>query len=297
VKEPTGAGTRRPGAARIVDDATLHLIDLALDEDRGTGDWTTRWTVPARLRARAEIVARQDGILAGVAPASAVFLRIDSRVDCEPRLDDGAHVTRGDVVLALNGPARAILTGERVALNFLQRLSGVATLTRRFVDALDGTGARILDTRKTTPGWRTLEKAAVRAGGGVNHRMGLYDAVMIKDNHIEIAGGITAAVAAVREQNTRALPVVVEVRSLEELDEALHAGVDRLLLDNMDIDTLRAAVARARRHGSQPVLEASGNMTLDRVRAVGGTGVDFISVGALTHSAPALDLSLRTIRG
>lgn len=295
MKEPTA--TRRPDAARIVDDATLHLIDLALDEDRGPGDWTTRWTVPARLRVRAEIVAKENGILAGVAPASAVFLRIDSRVTCEPRHDDGARVAPGDVVLSLSGPARAILTGERVALNFLQRLSGVATLTRRFVDAIDGTGARILDTRKTTPGWRSLEKAAVRAGGGVNHRMGLYDAIMIKDNHVEIAGGITAAVAAVREQNTRGLPVVVEVRSLEELDEALRAGVDRVLLDNMDIDTMREAVARARRHDANVVLEASGNMTLGRVRAVGSTGVDFISVGAVTHSAPALDLSLRTIRG
>lgn len=297
MKEPTTTDVRRPGAAHIVDDATLHLIDLAVDEDRGPGDWTTRWTVPARLRVRAEVVAREDGILAGVAPATAVFLRLDSRVGCDLRLDDGAPVHDGDVVFSLNGPARAILTGERVALNFLQRLSGVATFTRRFVTAVDGTDARILDTRKTTPGWRSLEKAAVRAGGGVNHRMGLYDAVMIKDNHIAITGGLTAALAAVREQNTRALPVVVEVRTLDELDEALGAGVDRLLLDNLDLATLREAVLRARRQTPSPVLEASGNMTLERVRAVAETGVDFISVGALTHSAPALDLSLRIVDG
>ena len=296
MKEPTTAEPR-PGAERIVDDATLHLIDLALEEDRGPGDWTTRWTVPARLRARAEIVARADGILAGVAPASAVFLRLDSRVNCDVHLHDGAHVRPDDVVLTLSGPARAILTGERVALNFLQRLSGVATLTRRFADAVEGTDARILDTRKTTPGWRSLEKAAVRAGGGVNHRMGLHDAVMIKDNHVEIAGGITSAVLAVREQNTRKLPVIVEVRTLDELDEALRAGVDRLLLDNMDLPMLREAVTRAHRQRSRPVLEASGNMTLERVRGVADTGVDFISVGAVTHSAPALDLSLRTVPG
>jgi nicotinate-nucleotide pyrophosphorylase (carboxylating) len=296
VKEPNTATPRRPGAAHIVDDATLHLIDLAIEEDRGTGDWTTRWTVPARLRTSAEVVAKSEGILAGVAPATAVFMRLDSRIRCDIHLDDGTRVKDGDVAFSVKGPARAILTGERVALNLLQRLSGVATLTRRFVHAVEGTDARILDTRKTTPGWRSLEKAAVRAGGGGNHRMGLFDAVMIKDNHIAIAGGIASAVAAVREQNTAALPVVVEVRTLAEVEEALAAGVDRLLLDNMDLVTMREAVLRVRQ-GNGAVLEASGNMTLDRVRAVGETGVDFISVGALTHSAPALDLSLRIVAG
>jgi nicotinate-nucleotide pyrophosphorylase (carboxylating) len=198
------------------------------------------------------------------------------------------------VILTLRGPGRAILTGERVALNFLQRLSGVATTTRRFADAVAGTNARILDTRKTTPGWRTLEKAAVRAGGGENHRHGLYDAVLVKDNHIAIAGGIEEAIRRIRDHNVQGLPVIVEVRTLEELDAVLEHTVDRILLDNMDTASLREAVRRTRcRTG--PALEASGNMSLDRVREVAGTGVDFISVGALTHSAPAMDLSLRIV--
>ncbi len=183
-----------------------------------------------------------------------------------------------------------------MALNFLQRLSGIATFTRQFVDAVAGTRARILDTRKTTPGWRMLEKAAVRAGGAENHRAGLYDAVLIKENHIAIAGGIAQAAARVHEANTRRLPVIVEVRTLEELEEALAAGVQRVLLDNMDIDIIRQAVRRVRREKPAPAIEASGNMTLDRVRTVARAGVDFISVGALTHSAPALDLSLRVVR-
>jgi len=195
------------------------------------------------------------------------------------------------------GRARPILTGERTALNFLQRLSGVATMTRRFVDAVAGTGATILDTRKTTPSFRLLEKAAVRAGGGGNHRIGLYDMVLIKDNHIAAAGGITAAVRRVREHDRAGLPIEVEVTNLAELDEAIDAGVDRILLDNMDLETMRAAVERVRERAGEgrprPLLEASGNITIDRVRAVAETGVDLISVGALTHSAPALDLSLR----
>jgi nicotinate-nucleotide pyrophosphorylase (carboxylating) len=295
VTESSAARKSAPPASLIVDDATLHLIDLALAEDRGAADWTTRWTVPARLRARAEIVAKAAGTIAGVAAATAVFLRLDPRVAAESRVRDGDPVQPGDIVCALAGPARAILTGERVALNFLQRLSGVATLTRRFVDAIAGTDARILDTRKTTPGWRSLEKSAVRAGGGVNHRIGLFDAVLIKDNHIAIAGGVAAAIERVREQNARGLEVTVEVRTADELEAALHAGVDRILLDNMDLEALAAAVGRARKERGRPVLEASGNMTLERVRAVAETGVDFISVGAITHSATALDLSLRVL--
>jgi nicotinate-nucleotide pyrophosphorylase (carboxylating) len=225
-----------------------------------------------------------------------VFLRLDPRVECDVLTPDGAHVTAGDVVCTIKGPGRAILTGERVALNFLQRLSGIATLTRTFVQEIEGTGARILDTRKTTPGWRALEKGAVRAGGGENHRAGLYDMVLIKENHIAIAGGLREAVARVTDQNTDDLPVTVEVHSMEALEEALDAGANRLLLDNFDLKTLEAAVRRARKAKSRPVLEASGNMTLDRVRAVAATGVDYISVGALTHSAPALDLSLQINR-
>jgi nicotinate-nucleotide pyrophosphorylase (carboxylating) len=195
-------------------------------------------------------------------------------------------------VARVSGPGRAILTGERVALNFLQKLSGVATLTRRFADAVDGTQARIVDTRKTTPGWRALEKAAVRAGGGENHRTGLYDMILIKENHAAIAGGLAEAIARVRDQNTRGLPVTVEVHSGEDLDAALDAGVERILLDNLDTATIRDMTRRAKRLREPPLVEASGNMTLERVREVAATGVDFISIGALTHSAPALDLSL-----
>lgn len=276
-----------------IDDAALHLIDLALTEDRGAGDWTTRWTVPAQAQAEARVVAKAAGVIAGIDIAEAVFLRLDPGVTFDVRIGDGGAVQPGDVICIVRGTGRAVLTGERIALNFLQRLSGIATLTRQFVDAVDGTGARILDTRKTTPGWRVLEKAAVRAGGGANHRAGLYDMVLLKENHIAIAGGIAAAVARVRDHNRQGLQVEVEVRSLDELEQALAAGVERILLDNMSLDDMRAAVRRAARTTPRPRLEASGNMTLERVREVAQTGVDDISVGALTHSAVALDVSLQ----
>ena len=292
-KEP-GAG--RSAASDIVDEGTIRLIDLALAEDIGAGDWTTQWTVTARARARAEIIAKAEGTLAGLAAARAVFHRLDPRIQWESGLDDGATVKPELVVCRIKGPARAVLSGERVALNFLQRLSGIATSTRRFVDAVDGTGARILDTRKTTPGWRALEKAAVRAGGGVNHRTGLYDAVLIKENHIALAGSVAETVARVAEQNARKLAVTIEVRSIDELDQALDAGATRILLDNFELDALREAVRRRKGRGRKaPRLEASGNITLERVRAVAETGVDEISVGALTHSATALDFSLRVL--
>ena len=292
MRAPGSPASRLPPGLAI-DDAALHLIDLALEEDRGTGDWTTRWTVPTRTRANATIVAKAHGVIAGTALASAVFLRLEPRSEIDIIAADGDRVRPGEPVMRVRGPARALLTGERVALNFLQRLSGVATLTRSFVDAVAGSGARILDTRKTTPGWRVLEKAAVRAGGGANHRAGLWDMVLIKDNHKAIAGGLAEAVARVREQNARKLPVTVEVHSIEELDAALAAGVDRLLLDNFSTAELARMVARARQADAPPEIEASGNMSLDRVGEVAATGVDFISVGALTHSAPAFDLSLR----
>lgn len=294
--KPAAIEPARLPTPNTVDDHALRLIDLALAEDSGGGDWTTRWTVPARTRAEAEITAKAEGIVAGLAPTTAVFLRLDPRVEPDIRITDGGHVAHGDMICRLSGPARALLTGERVALNFLQRLSGVATLTRRFVDAVHGTGVKILDTRKTTPGWRGLEKAAVLAGGGENHRRGLFDAILIKENHAAMTGGLAEAIARIREQNTRKLPVIVEVHSLAELDPALESDVDRILLDNLEVDELAEAVRRARRGRNRPLLEASGNMTLERVRAVAGTGVDFISVGAITHSAPALDLSLRILR-
>lgn len=282
-------------APNTVDEHAIQLIDLALAEDCGPGDWTSRWTVPARMRGVAEIVAKAEGVLAGLAPATAVFLRLDPRVELDFRMADGQTIAPGDLICRINGPARALLTGERVALNFLMRLSAVATVTRRFMNEVAGTGVSILDTRKTTPGWRSLEKAAVRAGGGENHRKGLYDVVLIKDNHTAIAGGLAEALARVREQNTRGLPVIVEVHDFEQLEIALDAAVDRILIDNFDTGQLREAVRRARRRTSPPALEASGNMTLDNVREVAETGVDFISVGALTHSAPALDMSLRIV--
>lgn len=279
-------------ASPVVDDIALQLIDLALEEDRGPGDWTTRWTVPARTRAHATIIARADGVIAGTALAAAVFLRLEPGIDIDVVAGDGQGVRPGQSVVRLRGPGRAILTGERVALNFLQRLSGVATLTRRFVAAVEGTGAQILDTRKTTPGWRALEKAAVRAGGGVNHRAGLYDMVLIKENHKAIAGGLTEAVRRVREQNSSGLPITVEIHSPDELEAALAAGVDRLLLDNFDTATIAQMVKRTHELKQRPLIEASGNMSLERVGEVAAAGVDFISVGALTHSAPAFDLSL-----
>jgi nicotinate-nucleotide pyrophosphorylase (carboxylating) len=296
VTKPAAIEPTRLPKPNTVDDHALRLIDLALAEDSGGGDWTTRWTVAARTRAVAEITAKAEGIVAGLAPATAVFLRLDPRVEPDIRIGDAERVAPGDMICRLSGPARALLTGERVALNFLQRLSGVATLTRQFVEAVHGTGVKILDTRKTTPGWRGLEKAAVLAGGGENHRRGLFDAVLIKENHVALTGGLAEAIARVREQNTRKLPLIVEVHSLAELDPALDAGVDRILFDNLELDALAEAVRRARRRRNRPQLEASGNMTLERVRAVAGTGVDFISVGAITHSPTALDLSLRILR-
>ncbi|HUF50527.1 MAG TPA: carboxylating nicotinate-nucleotide diphosphorylase [Longimicrobiales bacterium] len=294
--DPIEVVRARIPAHLAIDDAALHLIDLALEEDRGPGDWTTRWTVPARTRVHASIIARGDGVIAGVALAAAVFLRLDPRVDFDVGAGDGVRVQAGDTVVRLRGPGRAILTGERVALNFLQRLSGVATLTRHYVDALEGMETRILDTRKTTPGWRALEKAAVLAGGGMNHRQGLYDVIMIKENHAIVAGGIAEAVKRVRDQNVKALPIVVEVHSLADFEAALDAGVEHLLLDNMADAMMADIVKRARKLRPRPKVEASGNMTLDRVRDVAATGVDYISVGALTHSAPAFDLSLRILK-
>ncbi len=275
-------------------DELTALIEAALAEDVGSGDVSTIWTVPADAVSTARIVAKQPLVLFGLSAVEAVFARVDRRVRVDRVADDGGAVEPGRVVVELQGPTRALLTGERVALNFLGRLSGIATLTRTFVDAVAHTEARIIDTRKTTPGWRRLEKAAVVAGGGTNHRMGLYDMVMIKDNHIAAAGGIEAAVRSVQGQNQAGLPVEVEVRSLDELETILPLGVDRVLLDNMSPEDMAVAVARVRElRDHRPALEASGNVNLSTVRSVAETGVDLISVGALTHSAPTADLSMR----
>jgi nicotinate-nucleotide pyrophosphorylase (carboxylating) len=277
-----------------VTSALVALVDAALAEDVGPGDWTTLWTVEPEARGRARIVAKGPLIVAGTAAVHEVFRRVDSSIVVESLVRDGSRMGVEEVAFRLEGPLQGLLTGERVALNFLGRLSGVATLTRRFVDAVEGTGTRIVDTRKTTPGWRLVEKAAVRAGGGHNHRVGLYDMVMVKDNHVAATGGVTAAVERIRARNAAGLPVEVEVSTMAQLDEALLLEVDRLLLDNMAPAMLRAAVERVRAFpGRQPELEASGNVNLDSVRPVADTGVDLISVGALTHSAPAADFSMR----
>ncbi len=269
-------------------EAARPLIELALAEDIGPGDITTQATLSGGTRGEAVIVAREGGVLAGLPVATAVFQTVDSGIAVEELAQDGEPLAPGEVVAHLRGPLAGILTAERVALNFLTRLSGIATLTSRFVDAVAPYPAVILDTRKTTPGWRKLEKYAVRCGGGMNHRLGLYDQVLIKDNHVAACGSISKAVERVRAA-ALGVPIEVEVRTLAELEEALALGVDRILLDNMDLPTLREAVRLA---GGRVPLEASGGITLENVAQVAACGVDFISVGALTHSAPALDLSL-----
>jgi nicotinate-nucleotide pyrophosphorylase (carboxylating) len=270
------------------------IVRRALAEDVGSGDITSEATVPVDARARARIVQKAPGVVYGLEAVAETMRQCQvEHVDNLVVEGQWREEVPAEVVLA-SGSARAILAAERTALNFLGHLSGVATLTARFVEAVGDAGARILDTRKTTPGLRTLEKAAVAAGGGVNHRIGLYDAILIKENHIALAGGLAKAVHAVRTTYPK-LPVEVECRDLDETAYALGAGADRLLLDNMDVGTLRAAVALRDEHGGDgkgPTLEASGGIDLENVGGVAETGVDFISIGALTHSAPSLDFSL-----
>ena len=261
-------------------------------EDVGTSDVTTQAIVSPDVRGQAEIVVREAGVLCGLPLVELVFREIDDELDCAALVREGASVAAGTVVARIAGRLASILTGERLVLNLLQRLSGIATTTRRFVEAIEGTGAVILDTRKTTPGLRALEKYAVRVGGGRNHRFGLFDGVLIKDNHIRAVGSVGEAVRRARERAPHPLAIEVEVTTLDELEEALAAGADWILLDNMDLETMREAV---RRVAGRAKLEASGGVTLERVRAIAETGVDAISVGALTHSAPALDISLEVV--
>ena len=270
----------------IVEDA----VARALREDFGdAGDITTLATIPAEARSKAVIAARREGVIAGVDAACAAFRSVDPTINISIIKEDGAAVAKGDDVLRLEGLSRGILSGERVALNFLGHLSGVASATAALVHAVSGTEARISCTRKTTPGLRAFEKHAVRCGGGHNHRFGLYDAVMIKDNHIAAAGGIAKALHAAREGAGHMVKIEIEVDNLAQLREALDAGADVVLLDNMSIDDLNAAVAL---NDHRAVLEASGNVTLETVRAIAKTGVDVISSGWITHSAPSLDLGL-----
>ncbi|MGZ6682168.1 MAG: carboxylating nicotinate-nucleotide diphosphorylase [Solirubrobacteraceae bacterium] len=263
------------------------VVRRALDEDVGSGDLTTQATVPPGTRARARITQKQEGVVFGLDAAELAFALLDPEVSTERLAPEGTW-REGGPVLEVEGDAAALLSAERTALNLLQRLSGVATLTARYAEAIAGTGARLLDTRKTTPGLRMLEKAAVLAGGGHNHRIGLFDAILIKENHITVAGGVGEAVRKARAASPDVL-IEVEARTDADVDEALAAGAPRILLDNMTPEQMRAIAARV---GDRAELEASGNITLATIREVAETGVQFISVGSLTHSAPALDLSL-----
>ncbi|QCQ20739.1 carboxylating nicotinate-nucleotide diphosphorylase [Desulfoglaeba alkanexedens] len=280
------------GDAGFSSDLDDRLI-LALREDIGPGDVTTRAVVPSERESRARVVAREPFVLSGSCVFRRVFHLIDPELDIEEPYADGDAVPRDAEVFRIQGRTASILTGERLALNLVQRLSGVATATRLMVDAVSGTGCRILDTRKTTPLWRDLEKEAVRHGGGWNHRFGLFDGVLIKDNHVAAAGGVREAVKRARSHAPHTLKIEVEVDTLLQLDEALDAGADVILLDNFAVEDLRRAVRRA---GGRALLEASGGITVGTVRAVAETGVDFISSGALTHSPRAVDLSLEMLR-
>jgi nicotinate-nucleotide pyrophosphorylase (carboxylating) len=272
----------------------IELIQRALEEDGAAYDITTLSTVPEHQQATGRIIARKTGVVAGLEIAVETFRVFDERSSVETLVKDGAVVQPDDVLARLSGPARSLLSAERVALNFLGRLSGIATLTSHCVRAIEGTSARIIDTRKTTPGLRALEKEAVRLGGGQNHRFGLHDGVLIKDNHIKAAGGITAAIVAARSAAPHLLKIEIECETIGEVQEALAARADVVLLDNMSVETMRSAVSLVRQQAPNVLLEASGNMGTDaeRLAAVAATGVDFISIGALTHSAPNFDISL-----
>lgn len=265
------------------------LISRALAEDIHTGDITSQAVVTSSRNVEGTIIAKEDLILAGVHIPGMVFARLDHAVRYTPLHADGDRVLKGEIIATFCGDARSLLMGERVSLNFLQRLCGTATLTRSYVDAVAGTGARIVDTRKTTPGLRILEKYAVRVGGGHNHRFGLYDGILIKENHIAAAGGIAIAISNARASIPHTLRIEIETETLEQVEEALEAGADIIMLDNMTIDMMRRAVQLV---AGRALVEASGGVSLETVRAIAETGVDIISVGALTHSAKACDISM-----
>ena len=270
----------------------LNSIRAALKEDIGTGDATTNSIVPLEARMKGKIVAKQDGVLAGLDVARAAYRLLDAEVKVESQVEEGADVEEGQILAIVSGRARSLLTVERTALNFLGRMSGIATLTRQFVDAVSGTGVVILDTRKTAPGLRAVDKLAVRRGGGQNHRIGLYDMILIKDNHIDFAGGLAEAARRARAANN-GLQIEVEARSVEDVKAALDLGVERILLDNMSTEMMSEAVKIT---AGRAKLEASGNVSLETVRAIAETGVDFISSGALTHSATVFDVSFDYVK-
>jgi nicotinate-nucleotide pyrophosphorylase (carboxylating) len=274
----------------LTHDQLSSLVRSALEEDQAFNDVTTIATVLSSRRARASLVARQSGCIAGVSLALEAFRLLDPKISMRVDAEDGTRIEKGGTVLYMTGHARALLSAERTALNFMQRLSGIASLTARYVDAVKGTKAKILDTRKTTPGWRKLEKYAVRAGGGVNHRLDLARAVLIKDNHLKaVEGDVGVAVRRVRDLAPPGAKVEVECDTLDQVRASIEAGADEVLVDNMPIDMIREAVAIA---AGKAGVEASGGVTIDNVRAIAETGVDFISVGALTHSPPAMNLAL-----
>ncbi len=296
---------------QLIDD----LLTLSFAEDIGDGDATTLSTIPADAMGRQQLIIKEEGILAGVEIARMVFEKFDPSLKMTVYIEDGAHVKPGDVAFVVEGPVRSLLQTERLMLNIMQRMSGVATMTAKYQDRLAGLHTKVLDTRKTTPGMRILEKEAVRIGGGANHRIGLFDMVLIKDNHTDFAGGIPAAVAAAKKwlaENDKAhLRIEQEVRNTEEIDQALEAGVDRIMLDNFTPERTREAVAHIRAYKAEPErkaadshvhdgadveIESSGGITLDTLRDYGECGVDFISVGALTHSVKGLDMSFKAVK-
>lgn len=302
-----GATSVRPGGPHAVHESFLPLVKFALSEDVGTGDVTTLNAVPANVGARATILAKAPGVVSGLDIAGMTFREVDPEVRFKKLTKDGARVAAGTPLATVSGSAASLMVAERTALNFMMRLCGVATMTRRYVDAIEGTGARILDTRKTTPGLRILEKYAVLCGGGVNHRLALWDMYLVKDNHIRAARGLTNAIDRIQRTRSGDLLLEVEVETIEQLHEALRPEVDRILIDNQTPATVAAWVAEVDRWHAQhppdhpraradarrwPEVEVSGGINLDTVRAYAETGVDYLSVGAITHSAPALDLSL-----
>jgi nicotinate-nucleotide pyrophosphorylase (carboxylating) len=265
------------------------IIDFALQEDIGTGDITTNTVIPGDSVTHASMTAKADGIIAGLPVAERVFRKLNADIEWKPTVEEGSFVKKGELLVEIKGSFRALLTGERLALNFLQRMSGIASETSRYVEAVKEFPTKILDTRKTIPGLRLLDKYAVKTGGGTNHRIGLYDMVMVKDNHIKVAGGISQAVAEIRNKIEDGIKIEVETTTKDEVIEAIEAGADIIMLDNMDNKTMTECVKVI---NGKAKVEASGNMTLKRVKEVASTGVDFISIGALTHSVMAMDISM-----
>lgn len=271
----------------------LTMIRLALTEDVRSGDVTSAWTIPENQNQHARLIAKEDGVLAGLPVIELVFAELNANVNVTLHKQDGDVVKKGDLIAELEGSTRDLLTGERTLLNFIQQLSGVASVAHTFQKALEGGKTKVLDTRKTLPGFRTLQKYAVRVGGGSNHRMGLFDMVLVKDNHIAAAGGVLEALEVVRKNNTENLMVEMEVESLEDLKKLLNKGVDVIMLDNMSNEMMAEALKIIKESGDKVLVEGSGNMTLERAKEIATLGLDYISVGALTHSVRALDISMR----